>query len=168
MTSMIETHPKLQAYRELFERFHKNIPVDVFALCKELKPDIPIRVEIRDDMPGTLSGFILKKNGKCYIFCNGNEPKTRQRFTLAHELAHYLLHWDKIGEKYPENFLLRGGLPNEDETEANQLAADILMPQSKVHEYINSREEVSMTKMAKDFNVSRQALSIRLGIPLKE
>lgn len=38
-----------------------------------------------------LYGFILSYNGYTYIFLNGTESAEEQRFTLAHEFAHYLL-----------------------------------------------------------------------------
>lgn len=37
-----------------------------------------------------LYGFILSHNGYTYIFLNGTESVQEQRFTLAHEFAHYL------------------------------------------------------------------------------
>lgn len=149
--------------RKIISRYREDIPVNIFALCKALG----VGVDNRKDMPEDLSGFILKEDDKYHIFCNGNEPHTRRRFTVAHELAHYLLHRDQLGDKYPENVLLRGGLSNKEETEANKLAAGILMPYSKIDESIDKgNDKFSIPELADIFDVSKQAMSIRLGIPM--
>lgn len=148
--------------QEIISRFHESIPVNIFALCEA----IGVNVQVHNDMPSSLSGFILKKDDIYHIYCNGKEPATRQRFTVAHELSHFLLHKALLGDKYPENFLLRGGLSNKQETEANKLAAQLLMPYPKIDEYIETHDSFSIADMAKDFDVSSQAMSIRLGIPM--
>ena len=137
-------------------------PVEIYGLCKR----VGVPAENRPDMPRSLSGFILKEDGAFRIFCNGNHPETRRRFTAAHELAHYLLHRDELGDKYPENILLRGGLPNKLEMEANRLAAEILMPNEAIDRYTADRDTLSIVKMARTFGVSPAAMSIRLGIPM--
>ena len=138
-------------------------PVDIYGLCKR----IGVPTERREDMPHSLSGFIYKKSeDELKIYYNGNHPETRQRFTVAHELAHYLLHRADLGEEYPENILLRGGLSNELEMEANQLGAEILMPNKAIDDYTKRYNGVDIPKMAKLFGVSPEGVSIRLGIPL--
>ena len=139
-------------------------PVAIVRLCR----DFGIRVAEADDLPKDTSGFIRKNdNGTFDIGYNGKEPATRQRFTVAHELAHYLLHRDLMTGAYPENVMLRSGrLTNKHETQANKLAAEILMPYAAIDEYIETRRGFSIVDMAKDFGVSASALAIRLGTPL--
>ena len=139
-------------------------PVDIYRLCR----DIGVPTEKKPDMRNSLSGYILREPGdKFKIFYNGGHPKTRQRFTVAHELAHYLLHKDKLGDEYPENVLLRGGLPNELEVEANQLGAEILMPNEAIDNYTaDNNGAMSIPELAEIFHVSTEAMSIRLGIPM--
>src|SRR2546430_11553117 len=57
----------------------------VHALGIELRPD---RVE------DTLSGFLVRNSdtGRAVIGVNARHSEARQRFTIAHELGHYLLH----------------------------------------------------------------------------
>ncbi len=98
--------------------------------------------------------MILKEgNGEYAIYSNGKDPKVRRRFTYAHELAHFLLHKEHIGDGLRENPLFRSILSNQQEIEANKLAADILMPLPILNE------------LAEIFDVSRSAMLIRLGIP---
>jgi predicted transcriptional regulator len=96
------------------------------------------------------------------IFVNQNHHEHRRRFTIAHEIAHYILHAPLIGDGIVEDALLRAeGLSNKIEAQANQLAADILMP----WHLITAEQEKgnnSVEDLAQIFNVSRDAMSIRL------
>lgn len=117
------------------------------------------------DWPDTVSGKIQKdasKGGESgfAIFVNKSHPETRQRFTIAHEVAHYVLHEQLIGDGIFDDALYRSGLPNKVEAEANGLAADILMPWAMLNKHINKPPEV----LAEMFGVSKQAMAIRLGI----
>ena len=155
--------------RKKIEEAQKSLPdepVAIVALCRQFGvPAIKMH-----DLPKGVSGCIRRnlKDDSYEIFYNGNEPMTRQRFTVAHELAHYLLHKKELADEHSENIMLRGsGLSNRQETEANELAADILMPSEAVDHYTSTRKGFSLSDMAKDFGVSAQAMSIRLRIPLE-
>ena len=154
--------------RNKIEEAQKSLPdepVAIVALCRQFGvPAIK-----KHDLPAGVSGCIRRNaDGSYEIFYNGNEPITRQRFTVAHELAHYLLHKEQLADEHSENIMLRGsGLSNRQETEANELAADILMPSEAVDHYIKTHKGFSLSDMAKDFGVSAQAMSIRLRIPLE-
>jgi Zn-dependent peptidase ImmA (M78 family) len=58
-----------------------------------------------------------------------------------------------------------------EEIEANRFAAEILMPETLLSqkiagfelEYVDESNDRELTKLAKDFDVSKQALSIRLS-----
>lgn len=107
------------------------------------------------------SGYMIK--------INRHESKERQRFTLAHEIAHFLLHKDKIGSGIFENILYRAdGISNEEEVEANRLAAEILMPRDLIRSQLGNRvgnvDEETAERMAEAFQVSVPAMKIRLGL----
>lgn len=141
-------------------------PVDIFGLCGGLDG---VRFWRKEDMPPRMSGAIVMNGEYDFdIFVNAREAEARQRFTAAHELAHYVLHKDAL-RRHPmfwENFLLRGGLSNRKEVEANQLAAEILMPYAALDAFIEAKEEVSLGALASQFGVSVAAMKIRLGMPL--
>ena len=138
-------------------------PVAIAGLCRQFG----LSVTGKDDFPDGDSGSICKNaDGTFAIFYDSHDSHTRQRFTVAHELAHYLLHRELLGDEYPENILFRGGLSNKQEIEANRLAAKILMPGDAIDCYTKGRKVLSIHDMAKTFGVSPQAMSIRLGIPL--
>lgn len=143
----------------------KKLPIDVYAIADAFE----IKVCQEKRWPNELSGKIVR-DSRCnnesgyIIYINGNHPETRQRFTLAHEIAHFILHQEHIGDGIADDGLYRSGLSSEQEAMANKLAADILMPWDlvgqKIRQGINSVE-----KMAKEFNVSPSAMAIRLGVP---
>jgi len=119
--------------------------------------------------PDNISGKIQKdatRGGESgfAIFINKDHHKKRQRFTLAHELAHYVLHEPLIGDGMFDDALYRSGLSNTEERQANSLAADILMPWRHLESYVD-RFGDDVAKLAEIFEVSRNAMSIRIGVP---
>lgn len=89
----------------------------------------------------------------------------RYRFTVAHELAHWLLHKNKISGG--EAALSENG-NIEMELQADYMASALLMPISSIKKYFYSlggkhlRREDYISTMADHFGVSRQAMRIRL------
>jgi len=86
---------------------------------------------------------------------------------VAHEIAHYLLHRDQIGQGITDDALYRSSLSDSREAEANRLAADILMPRGAIATAVAKigaveRDEL-VAKMADEFGVSEIAMRIRLG-----
>ena len=97
--------------------------------------------------------------------------RNRQRFTVAHELAHYLEHrphiigdglTDDIGVLFRSN---QSGVSFNMEREANRIAAEILMPEKLLEAAIESGDYKTKRQLADYFGVSEEALSIRLGVP---
>ena len=66
-----------------------------------------------------------------------------------------------------DDILYRSGLPDIKETEANRLAADILMPwgiiEGRLKVYKNLDMESRIQKIADDLGASTTAMEIRLG-----
>lgn len=109
-----------------------------------------------------------EQEGRFLIKVNKNDSNRRQRFTVAHELAHYLLHRDQIGDGIEDDVLYRSSLSDSREAQANRLAADLLMPDSLVSEWIDKAKALQVDDvvgfLADKFNVSEAAMKIRLGI----
>ena len=154
-----------QEIMDVIEEHQQVLPVDVNAIAKVLQ----IKVYHEKEWPNGLSGQIVKdghfggQSGYA-IYINGNHIETRRRFTLAHELAHFILHKDSIGDGIADDALYRSGLSNAQEAMANKLAADILMPWKLVNEKIKEGID-TIEDLAKQFNVSISAMAIRLGVP---
>ncbi|MEO9900348.1 MULTISPECIES: ImmA/IrrE family metallo-endopeptidase [Alphaproteobacteria] len=142
-----------------------SVPIQVVPLAN----DLGIKV-YNTPWPDNISGKIQKDQQRggdsgFAIFVNKNHHKNRRRFTIAHEIAHYVLHEDKIGDGVFDDALYRSGLSNRAETQANALAADILMPWRILNKYVETHgNDVSM--LADLFEVSKSAMRIRLGVPV--
>ena len=72
----------------LTEHEVREAPVDVLQMAKRLGLEVR-----KEPAEADLSGFLFRNegNGTAVIGVNSNQPPNRQRFTIAHELAHYLL-----------------------------------------------------------------------------
>jgi Zn-dependent peptidase ImmA (M78 family) len=148
------------------------VPVD--AIARNL--GIEIRLDKVDD---GLSGFIVrdKESRKAIIGANKSHHPHRRRFTIAHELGHFLLHeghmvhLDENRGAYRINLRSSesaGGEDN-DEKEANLFAAELLMPVAFLQEDLVGKDldllEDSdfLEKLARKYKVSVQALTFRLA-----
>lgn len=154
--------------RTIIESYQNNGAVKLGALAKELGLEVKA-----SSLPPGISGEIRpseRAGVKFTIRINRHEQKNRQRFTLAHEIAHALLHAEEINSigGIRENVLFRSALSNPLEVEANKLAADILMPWSLIRpllsQYAELGQEKQIEKVAETLGVSSTALKIRLGL----
>lgn len=135
------------------------------------------RIEIlRHRFDGPESGFALRDNDRKYIGVNTQTSQRRQRFTIAHELGHLLLH--KGRHIIVDQAVLRIDLRNDlssmgtdiEEIEANTFAAALLMPEPIVAHYATdliradsgiAREDL-IAELARTFDVSAEAMGYRL------
>jgi hypothetical protein len=164
------TEPLLARVRaneaEIVRQFTTDVPVRVGALAvalglevvkAPLEPRISGLIQPSDD---TEAGFRIK--------VNKYEIPERQRFTIAHEIAHYLLHRDSIGAGVVDSILYRSNLTSRKETEANRLAAAIVMPAPLVKRELDRLGGIhiigTVEEMARLFGVSAPAMKVRLGV----
>lgn len=141
------------------------VPVDVAQIAKRLGLEIFVRnlapgvsgALVRDGSYSTPSEFV--------IFVDDSEAYVRQRFTAAHEIGHFVLHKDSIGNGIEDNYLLRStNFSNRMEAAANKFAADLLMPFPLIQKLI-SEGKTSVSQLAQALQVSEIAMGIRLGHP---
>lgn len=105
----------------------------------------------------TGDGFSLNVNNVNVIYYNDKKPKTRIRFTLAHELGHCLLGHLKFGKTYNRNSEKDFDGMDIFEMQANVFARDLLMPAIVLHNLnIKSSEDI-----ARICNVSMLSAEIR-------
>ena len=155
------------------EHIKRDRPVDLHELAKDLGLKVNPPSKLDDD----IAGMIECDSDESYtISINESQHLNRQKFTLAHEIAHFLLHRPLIGDGLDDTKAYRstdaGKYHNRlvgprEETEANKLAAVILMPSHLIDKY---QEEgiTEASELAKKFQVSEQAMKIRLeNRPLK-
>jgi Zn-dependent peptidase ImmA (M78 family) len=129
----------------------------------------------RNHFLGYESGFALRESGRWIIGVNTATSPRRQRFTIAHELGHLLLH---EGRPLITDYSVRINSRDEtssmgtdkEEVEANAFAAAILMPRNLVWAELkrevetgdaSSRDEL-IARLARIFYVSTEAMGYRL------
>lgn len=147
----------------IIRKHQKHAPVDILAIAKDLN------IKVYKSEGETLSGKIVRDShfggeSGYAIFVNSEHSKFRQRFTIAHEIAHFFLHKEEIGDGIVDDALYRSGLSNKIELEANKLAADILMPWHLINSVMDENIK-SIKDLADIFRVSESAMSIRMGVP---
>ena len=104
-----------------------------------------------ESFPG--SGELYKEKDGYRIVCSSDQPRSRQRFTVAHELAHVIL--DRTGRNAP-----RAG--KSVESVCNILAAECLMPTSVFESQLPTTLTLSeVARLARNFDTSITATAIR-------
>ena len=156
-----------------------NLPADIRAKIDVYLAEYPVKLGaiakclgvrvLLSTLPRGISGQIAKENGDFVIRINRHEAKHRQRFTLAHELAHFLLHQERIDAEggWSENVLLRApNQPMQIEYEANRLASDLVIPSVQLADatadYIGPMTSEFIEYLARRFGVSTAAMEIKL------
>lgn len=157
--------------QKLLARFRVGSPpVPIEEIARAL--DVSIRREPADE---DLSGFLYRdpKRSIAVIGLNSKHPRTRQRFTIGHELGHFLLH-PGDGVHVDRRFRVR--LSDDDsstesdseEREANIFAAEILMPERLLAEdlatiELDLEDPEELKRLAARYDVSTQAITFRLA-----
>ncbi|NKE43640.1 ImmA/IrrE family metallo-endopeptidase [Roseomonas frigidaquae] len=143
---------------QIVGRYLEDIPVDLDAMAD----DLGLEVRYVDNLSDDVSGKIERTRGGYRVTVNASHPRRRQRFTLAHEIAHFIMHRDLIGDGIVDNAMYRSaGLSDEIERQANRYAADILMPAAAVRRLYRQNVK-SFAAMANAFDVSAEAAQVRM------
>lgn len=119
-----------------------------------------------------VSGFYRKDQGREVIGVNSLHAPVRQRFTIAHELGHAVLH-GREGLHLDQAFKLRfrnttsSLAVDPEEMDANSFAAELLMPAEEVIELVSEsgldvNDDQALRSLARHFGVSQQAMTFRV------
>ncbi|MCE4963077.1 ImmA/IrrE family metallo-endopeptidase [Staphylococcus haemolyticus] len=125
------------------------------------------------DIPSQISGYsIVNAQGSPEIVINANDSLARQRFTMAHEFGHIIMHWDWLKnqetglnkDKY--EILFRKTSYNESSTlkeiQANEFAAELLLPHKLLSEAIGDIEKLKKDPIR--FNDIKQRVSVAFNV----
>ena len=154
-----------------------GVPRDVIAIIEANQQTAPVKV-IKIAHQFGLRVFVENLrpaiSGKLYqdtesqagwsISVNKTHVKTRRRFTIAHEIGHYVLHRDLARGMIEDDTFYRSSLSNKEETEANKFAADVLMPYALI-DSLTAQGVDTPERLAEALHVSCVAMNIRLGLP---
>ena len=127
-------------------------------------------LDVKQGDLGQVSGMLVRGTAGATIGVNSKHAPTRRRFTIAHELGHFLLHEGllshvdkdfRVNYRDDESSLAT----NIEEIEANTFAASLLMPEPFL-QALNAEDAVDddsrVAELAAEFDVSRHAMSLRL------
>lgn len=142
------------------------IPVPLERVAKHLGVSLTY-----EPFQGELSGMIAKNGSSVIIGINSLQSMNRQRFTLAHEIGHYILH--DFDMHVDRSFVVRNRdtksamAIDHEEIEANRFAAELLMPkdflEADLDKYdIDIEDEAAIKQMADRYGVSLQAMTLRI------
>lgn len=160
--------------REYLHKFGvKKAPVDVMDIARQLDLEL-LKHPFKEDE----SGILVVKGDRAIIGYNPDQSPVRQRFSVAHEIGHFLLHYSQVPVSARESYVdvfkrdwVASQGVNKLEIDANAFAAELLMPEHLVKQYaqayqINGTDLVDddvIKELADAFEVSIQAISIRLA-----
>jgi Zn-dependent peptidase ImmA (M78 family) len=131
---------------------------------------------IAEDLPNEISGMIRReRDGSWRVIYNRYHAKVRQRFTVAHEIGHFIFHRDLLDCGVSDTLAYRADevrLPNpkitrEHEWQANNFAANLLIPDR----WLRAAQAAGIKdvkELAQRFEVSETAMRIKMRRPLPE
>jgi Zn-dependent peptidase ImmA (M78 family) len=145
-------------------------PVDVRWIAKTLGISIVERPQLSKAGYGTISGLLLRREGSTICIINRDHAPTRRRYSIAHEIGHFMLHPPEeayIDVAARSDKSSDGTDPRE--IEANAFAAVLLMPEQPLRQRVPGPLDISfeddaerVSQLAKEFNVSTTAMTYRL------
>ncbi|MCH7693832.1 MAG: ImmA/IrrE family metallo-endopeptidase [Proteobacteria bacterium] len=160
-----------------------KLALAVLGQISDLRAPVPVReiaealdiYEIREETLVGLEGGLVTPDDKSEgaILVNADRPETRKRYTVGHELGHYLNPWHKPTSV--EDFrcspkdigaeaFKAGDRARQMEVEANEFASELLMPARLFQASVNRRAGIDLDhilSLADEFFVSREAAARR-------
>lgn len=145
----------------------RSAPVPVEKIAEALE----LRIQL-EPFEGDISGCTVRQGDKAVIGVNSLHHPNRQRFTIAHEIGHFLLHKGEeiiVDRGFRVNFRddESAKAENPEEIEANYFAAELLMPRNFLQDDLGGKsvdieDDILLQELASKYRVSPQALSYRL------
>jgi Zn-dependent peptidase ImmA (M78 family) len=156
-----------EAVRKILDRFGSKIPIGIDAIVKAHG----LKIFENNEMESSVSGILMIKGENAGVMVNIYHPEVRKRFTIAHELGHYILHRsesDVFVDEAPifyRGALSEGGVDAR-EIEANVFAAELMMPEESVRADFKAGRfrtpDDAIVELAARYDISRAAMRYRL------
>lgn len=150
-----------------------TLPIDL-DLVRQMLPDTPLGrgtvIKEPADLTWNSSEGALVRNPKNErewgIFVNPNARPVRKRFTIAHELGHFILHRATQASFNCDKESVHAGIDalKQIEREADDFASNLLMPGDMLRDRISGKRiDFRLAgALAEEFGVSLEAMCIRL------
>lgn len=110
---------------------------------------------------GRILGAAISKDDNLTIFYRKDDTKNRQRFTIAHELAHCCLHTENLQQNHIE---LRDDalIKTQKEIDTNIFAGELLIPEDILKQIHSQFYLPKLSSLASIFGVSTNVMAARL------
>lgn len=163
-----KTDIEREARKQLEANGITRAPVPVEGLAQALDIDVRYSAGAED-----VSGALIRNEDSVVIAVNSVQHENRQRFTIAHEIGHFLLHKGTqvhFDEDFRINYrnAISSDATEREEIEANGFAAALLMPEqflrkdwSKLKPEANAISN-AIKSLATRYKVSTKAMELRL------
>jgi hypothetical protein len=136
----------------LFVDSHRNGSESLESLCH----NFGVSEILREDL--SFEGGVFQEDTRLIIKLNARSPATRQRFTLAHELAHLMMAPEKTA------YARRSFAQTDLESICDMVAAELLMPYNEIRGRASGNASLdSLLTITRNFQVSIQAAAIRIS-----
>lgn len=143
-------------------------PIDLEVLAKQIGADIQY-----ERLESSVSALLVRAaDGQARIGVNASHHRNRQRFSIAHEIGHFLLHSHQPtlfvdGEMIYFRDNASSEARDKREIQANAFAASVLMPEDLLRADLHGagidiQDDVAVKRLAERYQVSPQSLAIRL------
>lgn len=135
-----------------------GVPIDIAVVTREHGIDL----RTTGALPDTVGGLYYHGPIRDVILINSHHSRVRQRFSIAHELAHwYFRHTSGLGVSFTGiHHLDINDAKREAEREVDAFAAKLLMPIHLLLDELSDCQDIGL--LARRFNVSRAAMRRRL------
>ena len=170
---MLQNEVKRKAEEFCVKNGINSYPVEIVRICNENGLKV-----FEEYLESGVSGLIVvddkvwnKYETDKFIIANLSESAARRRFTIAHELAHFVLHRNGNSLYAHRDMTNDGAVKSSIEKEANYFAANILMPEKLLKEKVEDIKNetwgilpsfVLIREIADSFVVSESAAEVRL------
>jgi Zn-dependent peptidase ImmA (M78 family) len=139
----------------------REVPIPIEDVARALEMHIS-RAPSAD-----FSGLLIRKDGRALIGVNSSEAPVRQRFTIAHEIGHFILHPQKDAFVDFRKGIDKGEVKPPRERHADMFAAALLMPRKALVKDFrqlakNGYTDQITATLAKQYAVSEDAMRFRL------
>lgn len=162
--------PRKLAQKLLKAHNVRSAPIPVDKIAKAI--GVQLKFSPLDE---ELSGMVFIKDGTPIIGVNSLHHPNRQRFTIAHELGHLVMHRDILSNEVHVDkqfrILMRDAAAaagtDTIEIEANKFAAELLLPGFLIDQILTMNsfdidDQEPLAKLAKKFRVSKQTLEYKI------
>ena len=157
MVSSIYNYPEQYA-QDIVSSFELTPPIDVIKICEKLA------INVNYEPLGNTEALLIVSQGKRNIVVNTNKVQysSRVRFTIAHEIGHYIIPWHENSQQCDKTIDFNS--TDKFECEANDFASELLVPKSILLEDIKGKRiTLSLIKeLADKYMVSLVVMARRI------